>query len=172
MFTTFFLQDLLKKELEEIFKEDRFKDKNGEMVKLNIFKQFLPVQDTKYTGESQEELESSLSDMDNVDETSFPYIIVLFTDGKHNTRNKKGKVNVILCVGIIDKDEKRDGYEWVLHIIQKIGERFQKNFCLGNYLCGEEIQWELSGLDEHPFYLGAIGMEFETRKIEKEDKYC
>ena len=40
MFTTFFLQDIFIQELENLFKDDRFPGKNGDKVKLNVFKQF------------------------------------------------------------------------------------------------------------------------------------
>lgn len=172
MFTAFYLQEKLKEEIERIFKDDRFPDKNGELASLNVFKQFLPINDTEYTEESQEELEKGILDEEIMGKTPFPYILVILPDGIQNTKNKPGKTNVIVYIGIADKDNKRAGYEWLLNIIQKICERFQKNICLGNYRCGEEIQWELSGLDEHPFYFGALAMEFKTPAIEKEDNYC
>lgn len=172
MFTTFCLQEELKKELEKIFGDERFPGKDGKMINLNVFKQFLPVRDVEYTEESQEELEKGISDWENIDKTPFPYIIVIFPDGVQNTRNKPGKVNVILYLGIVDTDENRAGYEHLLHIIQKICERFSENTRLGNYQCGEEILWELSEKDEHPYYFGAVAMEFKTPTIKKEDKYC
>lgn len=172
MFTEFFLQKKLKEELEKIFKEDCFPDKNGEMVQLNIYEQFLPVKKAEYTDESQEELESGIQEDHIMDETPFPYILIILPDGNQNTRNKPGKTNVILYIGLLDKGEIRDGYEWLLNIIQKICERFQKNAFVGNYKCGDEILWELSTQDEHPYYHGAVAMEFETQAIVKEDRYC
>ncbi len=172
MFTTFFLQENLKKELEEMFSNEHFKDKDGNMVSPSVYKQFLPVRDAKYTEESQEELESGLQGMDIVDEISAPFIVVILPDGTQNTRNKPGKVNVILYLGIVDKDENRAGYESLLHIIQKICERFSENTRLGKYQCGEEILWQISEKDEHPYYYGVVVMEFETPAIVKEDRYC
>lgn len=173
MFTAFFLQKKLKEELEKMFEEDRFPDKTGNKVKLNIYEQFLPVRKAEYTEKSQEELESGIQGDDTLDEKPFPYILVILPDGVQNTRNKPGRINVILYISLMDKkDENRAGYEWLLHIIQKICERFQKNVYLGNYKCGDEILFELSVQDEHPCYSGAVVMEFETPAIVKEDRYC
>lgn len=168
MFTTFFLQDTLTQELENIFKDDRFPGMNGNKVRLNMFKQFLPIRESIYS----EETEGSILDASSLNEENFPYIMVVLLDGFQNTRNKNGITNLLLYFGLKDEDPNRAGYQSALHIIQAICERFEKDTYLGNYQCGENITWELSAEDDHPYYFGAIAMEFKIPAIEKEDNYC
>ncbi len=168
MFTTFFLQDILTQELENIFKDDHFLGMNGNKVRLNMFKQFLPIRESI----SLEDMGGSILDTSPADEENFPYIMVVLLDGIQNTRNKPGSTNLLLYIGIKDKDPNRAGYQSVLHIIQRICERFEKDVCLDNYQCGENIIWELSAEDDHPYYFGAIAMEFKIPAIEKEGNYC
>lgn len=168
MFTTFFLQDIFIQELENIFKDDRFPGKNGDKVKLNVFKQFLPIRELIYS----EETEGSILDASPLNEENFPYIMVVLLDGTQNTRNKHGITNLLLYFGLKDEDPNRAGYQSALHIIQAICERFEKDIYLSNYQCGENITWELSAEDDHPYYFGAMAMEFKIPAIEKEDNYC
>lgn len=171
MFTPFFLQDALVKELGEIFKTDRYPDNRGDLVPLRIYKQFLPIEDAGRGAGTQEELESSLLD-DAIDRLDFPYIVVILTDGMSNTVGKTGRVEVLLHIGVRDDGKNRDGYQWIINVIQKICERFQKNRMVDGYQCGEEIVWEMSLLDDHPAYFGAVGMEFATTTIRRESAYC
>lgn len=168
MFTTFFLQDIFIQELENLFKDDRFLGKNGDKVKLNVFKQFLPIRESIYS----EETEGSILDASPLNEENFPYIMVVLLDGTQNTRNKHGITNLLLYFGLKDEDPNRAGYQSALHIIQVICERFEKDIYLSNYQCGENITWELSAEDDHPYYFGAMAMEFKIPAIEKEDNYC
>ncbi len=171
MFTPFFLQDVLAQELEGIFEKDRFLNKKGDLVKLNVYKQFLPVDEAGSADGRQEELESALLD-DSQEQEPFPYILVILPDGKASTRQNMGTVNVLLYIGMWDEDKMRNGYQNVLHVIQMVCERFQKNSVVDGFHCKETIEWETSLMDEHPAYFGAIGMEFEIMRLNKEDDYC
>lgn len=171
MFTEFFLQEKLKKELEEMFKEDRFPGKDGKMTGLSVYGQFLPITDAAQMEVSQEELENRLPD-ESVEEIPVPYIQVILPDGKVNTANKPGMTNILLYLCVYDNGKEREGYQYLLNMIHRICERFQKNSAMGTYRCGEEILWELSEEDDHPYYFGAVAMEFQIQTIEKEDRYC
>lgn len=103
MFTTFFLQDIFIQELENLFKDDRFPGKNGDKVKLNVFKQFLPIRESIYS----EETEGSILDASPLNEENFPYIMVVLLDGTQNTRNKHGITNLLLYFGLKDEDPNR-----------------------------------------------------------------
>lgn len=172
MFIPFFLQGDLKKEIEKVFENDRFPDIHGNLVKLNIYKQSLPIRNIVDRGELQEDLESGLLDADEIaGELPVPYINIIFPGGVANTRNKPGKVSTMIYIGMYDDRDSREGYQWVVNVIQKICERFSKNFQCGNCLCGEEIEWEVSTGDEHPYYFGYMGLEFETPPVRKENIY-
>lgn len=171
MFTEFFLQEKLEDELKKIFKEDRFPSRGGEMTGLSVYGQFLPITDAGQEEASQEELENGLPN-ERVEEIPVPYIQVILPDGKVNTANKPGTTNVLLYLCAYDNGKEREGYQYILNMIHRICERFQKNSAMGKYRCGEEILWELSEYDDHPYYFGAVAMEFQIPAIVKEDRYC
>lgn len=172
MFTAYFLQEVLVKELEKIFKDDRFPTRNGERSKITIYEQYLPILDTKDTEDTQEELESGLLEEDWFDKIDVPYIQVILAGGKASTVNEEGHASVLLYLCAFDESEMRDGYKYLLNMMQKIQERFQKNSRMDNYYCEKEIQWELAETDDHPFYFGAMSMDFRLEPIRKEDDFC
>ncbi len=170
MFTNFFLQEEMAKELRKLFAEDRFPDRNGKLTGLSIFEQFLPITDAGQDDDQEylgnEFLEESQGDI------PVPYIQVILPAGRINTADKPGTANVLLYICVYDDGKERKGYQQLINMIHRICERFQKNIFLGNYQCGDEILWELSAEDDHPYYFGAMAMEFKIPAIEKEDNYC
>lgn len=172
MFTAFFLQEALVEELKTIFKGEKFPDRNGGMSEVSVYEQFLPVIDVNDTEDSQEELESGLLDENLVDRIPVPYIQVILTNGKTSTVNEPGLVSVLLYLCVYDEGKMRNGFQYLLHMIQKIQEHFQKNPILEHYRCGDDILWEISEVDDHPYYFAAMAMDFETATISKEDRYC
>lgn len=172
MFTEFFLQEKLAEELKNIFANDRFPDRNGELTEISVYKQFLPITDAGQMEDSQEELEKGLSG-DRQEEIPVPYIQVIMEDGNVSTTNNPGTASVILYICAYDNGKEREGYQYLLNMIHRICERFQKNAAMGGgYRCGKEILWELSDADAHPYYFGALAMEFQILAINKEDRYC
>ncbi len=173
MATAFFLQKALIGGLEKIFKSERYPSKNGDMTKLSIFEQSLPVVDAGGIDDEQEQPESGLLELESACEaTQAPYIQVILLGGKTSTVDMSGTADILLYLCVLDDGEKRDGYQYIVNMIQKIQERFSKNFMIEQYRCGEEIQWEIAGTDDHPFYFGAISMNFQIPAIRKEDDYC
>ncbi len=170
MFTSYFLQEELVEELEHLFQDMGFPDKDGNLQKMNVYKQFLPVRESGRMGDKQEDLENGLPD-DELDQIPFPYIQVILEGGSVYTDGRSSTDYVLLYIGVRDDGKLRNGYGWVLTIIQKICERFGKDMLLGNYRCGEKIDWEISGNDEHPCYFGAMEMTFERLTMNKEDRY-
>lgn len=171
MFTTFFLQTKIVEELERIFEKERYPDRTGTMTGIQVFEQFLPVIDVKDTDDDLENLENGLLD-DNFSDVPVPYIQVIIPSGRTSTINEKGTVDVLLYLCAYDDSKDRNGFKYIINMIQKVLERFQKDVLLDGYRCGHEIIWELSDFDDHPYYFGAMLMEFEIKEIEKEDKYC
>lgn len=171
MFTDFFLQEEMEEELGKLFEGDRFPERSGKRTGLSIFKQFLPITDAGQDGDNQEHLENEFLEEIQGD-IPVPYIQVILSEGRINTSNKPGTANVLLYLCVYDDGKERKGYQQLMNMIHRICERFQKNVFLGNYQCGDEIFWELSAEDDHPYYFGAMAMEFKTPAIEKEDNYC
>lgn len=176
MYTAFFLQKAMEEELEKLFENDRFPNKDGKMVQLSIFEQFLPVFKAQ---ENEDDPENELGDLDygltdSVDEdVPAPYVIVILTEGEASTVNEPGFANIILYICMFDDSMKRAGYQHVVHVIQRVIERFQKDFTLSaGYRCGEKISFEIAEVESHPYYFGMVSMDFRIKEIEKEDKFC
>lgn len=158
------LQDGLLEELEEILKDELFKNESydledeisKEYIPLNFFTQDLP-------------LESSREE----DESHFPYIIVKMDSGSVQDADSAHEVKVIVVVGLFDNNSNKQGYRDVMHIINMIYERFAKNPLLCNqYVAKMPFNWALQDEDTHPYYFGGFEMSFEIPAIKKEDEYA
>jgi hypothetical protein len=187
-------------ELGEIFKNDLFKnpkykqpsdegeqsqearrkwnpsdeDGNPKYVKLNIFSQSLPVPEpiTPPEGDVDPEIiEEGLaaSEIEN-QAAPFPYAIVRLTDGKIEQIDQNQTVTVLVIFGVYDMAYDSQGHKDILHMIQKVEERFGKNALLaGKYECVMPINWALQDEDSYPFYVGGLTLNFETLGIRRED---
>lgn len=171
MFTAYFLQKGLVEELERLFEDSRFPGRDGKMEKLNVFEQYLPILDANVEDADGESPESGL--FENIEERMpAPYIQVILTGGKASTTGETGKAEVLLYLCIRDEGTLRNGYQYLLNMVQKILERFQKDSMLNGYRCLGEIPWEIDDADNHPFYFGAMSMVFEISGFGKESAYC
>lgn len=149
-----FLQDDLNEELKEILKDSTFKDTNGERKKINVFSQDLPVE----------------SNREDEDEDPFPYIINKLDSGDIQSEESAHEVKVLLIIGIYDEDRNRQGYKDVLHIINKIYERFAKQNVLNKrYVVKVPFRWTLQDEDTHPYYFGGIEMSFDIPAVRREN---
>lgn len=168
-----FLQDDLAADLAETFKNFRLKDPQGEAVRLNIFKQSLPIPTAKDIPETvtDEELEEGVYDAE-AEEDPYPYIIVRVEQGKIENIDQEQTVVVNLIIGVIDRDFNNQGHKDVLNIIQKIYERFAKNAILAQkYECVMPIEWALQDEESFPYFFGGMALNFETIPIRREDPY-
>lgn len=102
------LQEELVKEIGIIFKDDLFKDSAGEYVKMNVYKQNLPIK----------------QDEDAPD--PIPYVIVRVETGQFKGGVAPQEVFVTMWIGYFDDNAENNGHNGVLGIIQKIQERFMK----------------------------------------------
>ncbi len=153
--TAFYLQEDLINELKKVFKGFKLKDPYGEEADINIFSQNLPFIN------SDEE------------EDPFPYIIVRISEGIINDIESQQEVTTQLIIGTYDDSKEANGHKDTLNIIQKIHERFFKNNVLANkYIMQTPFKWVLQEEDTNPYYFGGIEVSWETRTIEKEDRFA
>lgn len=172
-----FLQDDLAAELEEVFKNTRLKNPQGELSPINIFKQELPIPPpaTPPEGDYDPELieaDEGLSDL--VDqEDPYPYAIVRVNDGEITSIDGDQKVSVLIIFGVIDRELKNQGHKGVLNLIQKVYERFSKNAILAaKYECVTPIEWTLQDEASFPYFIGGMKLNFLTHPIRREDPYA
>lgn len=167
------LQTALMEDLDELFKDSRFKTPDNRMLPPKAYRQALPKRD------AQDE------------EAPFPYIIVRLDHGGIEATTDPHKVAVLLIVGIYDDalDESREpppeipdggeptwdtrnfGWEAVLEIMERIQAHFEKQPGLGQrgefYFDGP-FHWALQDEDSYPYYIGACELEFTLAAPRKE----
>lgn len=171
MFTAFFLQKKLAEELKKIFKGFCYPNCDGGMQEPNIFEQFLPLVDVKELADDQEGQGSGLFQCQREELPPAPYIQVILLEGITSVVDEPGVVDVLLHICAFDESKKRIGYQHLINIMQKVQERFQKDFMLDNYKCSKEIEWALADTEDHPFYFGVMAMSFEIMAVRKESEY-
>lgn len=150
------LQDDLVEEYKKLFAEDRFKSPSGNSVLINVFPQSLPINES------------------DDDDDPAPYIIVRIVDGEDNgTSDSNYSIKVLTIIGIFDDDLSNQGHRSVLHIINTIYKRFMANPNLNNkYVCDGPFLWEIQDDAYHPYFFGAITMNFNIPAIRREDIFA
>lgn len=170
-----FLQDDLVEELKKIFDGFRLKNPLGELSPVNVYAQSLPIPaPVPPPEETDPELaEEGLIDTDPVKtEDPYPYAIVRVTDGKIENIDGDQAVTVFIILGVFDDNLNNQGHKDVLNMIQRIYERFAKNAILaGKYECEHPMQWSLQEEESFPYFIGGVGLTFNTLPIRREDPY-
>ena len=155
MMTPEFLQDALIKELEEMFKSEKFQSSTLDYKNIKVFPQSLPQERNREDDEDE----------------PFPYIIVRLVDGETPDYNSAHEVKVFLIIGMYYLDRDKQGHRAVLNIINRVRERFQKNRVLSNqFVYTPPCNWTLQDEDTHPYYFGGIELNFEIPEIRVEDE--
>ena len=171
MFTQYFLQEELAKEIKKIFKGSAFySPASGDYTGLNVYMQDIPVQKQDGHEETDDELYTGMSD-DTALEEPFPYIIVRMDGGKaENPLPISITVDAFLLIGIYDSGDGRQGHKDVCNIIQKIYERFAKKDTFSAFRVSK-MEWIFQEEPSYPYYFGAVELELQALKIQKEDRF-
>lgn len=105
---------------------------------------------------------------------SFPYVIVRADSGSYvDDESKDNTAKFLLLIGVVDENEEYPVTRDVLMIINRIAERYSKNYILDNrFRRTGDIDWTMSDEDTYPFGFGGIEISFVVPRIEKEDDYC
>ena len=150
------LQDELVEEMKVIFADDLFKSPMGERIPINVFAQSLPIEES------------------DDDEDPAPYIIVRIVKGDdEGSADSNHVVKMLFIIGIYDDDTKAQGHRTVLHIINKIYDRFKTDPNLNNkYVCDGPFVWEIQDDAYYPYYFGAVHTSFNIPAIRREDKFA
>lgn len=167
------LQDDLCEELNRLFEQDIFKNPYNERQKLTAYPQDLPIPDTAdiqdNTEIDEEGLGLSISDRDK-DDQFFPYVIVRAEEGSIKEAEADQEVNITLLFGAWDDDKKNQGHRHILHMIQKVYERFAKFPILADrYECELPIEWATQDEPSWPYFFGGMNLKFRLLGIRRED---
>lgn len=148
----------LKAEIAAIFTGFTLKDSEGNQVPLNVYAFDTPIR-----------LGEDMEDTEETHELPEPYVVVEVNSGNIASETDPQVVTAVCVICVYDDSSGRQGPRDVLHIINKIYERFAKNPCLGSAMVKYPIDWVLQEEDNYPYYLGGIQMPFEIPAVIKED---
>ena len=137
------LQDALIADLNELFKDRRYKTPAGENAPLIAYPQNLPKR------KSEE------------DDDPFPYIIARIDSGGIESQTDPHKVAVLLLVGIFDDDERNQGHRAVLEVLELIQRHYEETPLLdGQFTFTDPFNWALQDEDSYPYFFGAANINF------------
>lgn len=150
------LQDDLCDELKELFKNYRLKKPDGTEVKLNIYPQEVPYNETEE------------------DDDPIPYLIVRLNDGADTgEKDSFNTVNLVIIGGVWDAEKTAQGHRDLLNIFQKIYERFHKVPNLKKkYMYAGNFHWATQEDNYYPYFFGACRISFYISAIRREDEYA
>lgn len=150
-------QKALADELRILLSDYKLKGENDEMKSMSVFEDMVPHP-------SSEDDEFSF----------FPYTIVRAQSGKAvEESEEESTAKFLILIGVYDSEEKYPLNRDVLMLIQRIIERFSKNYILGGFYQRKgEIEWTISDEDVYPYCFGGLEINFTIPKIYKEDEFC
>ena len=139
------LQKAIQEDLQALFGGERFKASSGELSKMNVFRQNLPMR-------------TSEDDPDPV-----PYIIVRLDSGEIESQTDPQNVVVILIVGIFDDSPENNGHDGVMHVITKIQRHFEGTPIAGGaFVMQDPFDWALQDEESYPYFFGAATTTWST----------
>lgn len=152
------LLELVKNDLEELFKDDVFMTSTGEERPLKFFKNEIsaPTED--------EEADPAL--------INAPYCLIKFLDGSFTEWNYTRKVNIAVIFCLFDSSTEMTGHDQILDMIDRVFEHYAQTQMIGNSLITLPIEWtNQTDVDTFPFCFGAFSLELESEgeKIRESD---
>lgn len=146
------LVDALAEEIENLLSDMKFPSPSGEMTKINIYKQLLPLYEE---GEG---------------DSVFPYVLIKFERSNTVDVSQRQSVSIVIGIGLWYEDNDRQYQHYAYRIYNRIMKRFIANNFLENFRCEPEFSFALSPEDEvtYPHYYAAIGTTWMIPGIDRE----
>ncbi len=155
------LQDAIISELNDhLFKGETFKDIDGGQKELMVYPQDLPIPET--------------DDDADASAVNVPYAIVRISQGEISETSSPAETDIVIILCVFDDENNKQAYRDVMHIINKIQQRFMANPIIGNFRFKAPFKWALQDDNEtYPFYFGGVEMTFESMTaFVVEDKFA
>lgn len=147
-------QDLIKR-FEKLFEGHLFLSPTGEKVPVKVYEQHFPIPTPNTNPDDEFEEEDNSSSF-------FPAIIVQLNEGVQENWNTSQIVKVNLVIGVWDDSTNRIGYKDVTNIIRKISIDLSRNRRMDTqYTVPVPPRWKIDDEDLHPYYFGAMFLQFE-----------
>ncbi len=139
------LQDILIKELDALFAGYKLKDKDDNLVPINIYPQSLPAK-----GISQQ----------------IPFIVVKLQGGEDSSVESPNTCKILFMIAVHDKEDSYQGHKDVLSIIDKIYHHFFTKVIFDDkYQIVRPFEWDIPDEDTYPYYYGSIESNWEYPKV-------
>lgn len=143
-------------------------EENG--VTLKVYCQNIPVPDSEVKG-----LESSADTINFIGNEAEDWVLgapwcnVKIDSGKVQTPGEDQLVTFAIIFCNFCNDPKKNGYEAILNLFQRVYERFSKEPLLDmQYENTGEFNWELQEEDTYPYFFGVIVTKFKVMGIQRE----
>ena len=146
------LLDGLAEEVGEALKDFRLRSAKENLIPINIYTQNLPVKKTKD------------------DERQYPYVCVCFDNEGIEESDSPMELNVFFVIGIIDRNEDKQGYRDVLQIANLIYQHiFRKGIIAKAFSPSYPFRIMLQQEDTFPYFIGGIESKWEMPVFTEED---
>lgn len=171
------LQDNLKEELKEQFEKYLFQNHKGELVKLNVYGQFLPKKMDNHYMDDEPDMEDDLGSMMDEDILSefkeyYPFVQVQLLE--QISEIEKATQHVLFFIGIHDNDNSNEGTREILNIIEIIRQRFFDNRMVGRSFFvtpNTKFIGVPSDEDTFPYFHGTVEMYFDIPTAKKKEDF-
>ncbi len=142
------LQDAIILELNSLFEGNTFLDADGDKKELKVYPQELPIP------ESDDDSDTAI--------VSVPYAIVKISQGEISELDLLADTDIIIVLCVYDDELHKQAHRDVMHMINKIQQRFLTNPHVGNFRIKTPLKWALQDDKSYPYFFGAIEMTFES----------
>lgn len=133
------LQRSLIKEVKEELKGYTSVNNAGEYLEFNVYPQNLPAKKGKY------------------DDEHYPYVLVCLDGEEIGGEDEDSRVGIYFLVGIIDKNQNKQGHFDVANILNRLERRFLENRVVASrYRLGFPLTKKFQEEDTYPKYLGGM----------------
>ena len=145
------LEEFLHSVLDEMY----FESPSGQRVKINFYRQNLPPL------------------LNEEDINPIPYVLIKILGGTfpQDYRGDKGKIRVLLTIGLMNTESGYTASRDVVGVIERIRTKLLKVGYLKTFSLNSDIDFAMNEDDEYPYSFGGLDMTFRSVNIMREDEY-
>lgn len=151
-----FLQDAVVEDLKSLFSHYRLINSLGVEREIKVYPHDTPIRQGDDEAQDKEAPPE-------------PYVVVRTMGGNIQDESGPHVVEIVLVIGVYDRDPNRQGYRDALHIVNEIYQHYAANGIVGRrYSLQYPIKWVTPDDDNHPYYFAAMALNFEAPAVSKE----
>lgn len=145
------LEELLHSVLDGMY----FESPSDKRVQINFYRQNLPPL------------------LNEEDINPIPYVLIKILSGTfpQDYRADKGKIRVLLAIGMMNTESGYTASRDVLGVIERIRTELLKVGYLKTFSLSSDIDFAMNEDDEYPYSFGGLDMTFRSLNVVREDEY-